>query len=72
LIVPHIARRMMGTDAQHSLPASILLGGLFALVCDDIGRTVYVGEIPLGILTSLFGAVLFAGMMMNRSQSIKR
>ena len=69
LIVPHIARRWMGTDAQNSLPASMLIGGLFALVCDDIARTLYVGEIPLGILTSLIGAVLFAVIMMSNSRS---
>jgi len=72
LIVPHIARRVMGTDAQHSLPASMLIGGIFALLCDDIGRTLYVGEIPLGILTSLIGAVLFAVMMMSSSQRFRR
>lgn len=71
LIVPHIARRVTGTDAQHSLPASILIGGIFALVCDDIARTAYVGEIPLGILTSLIGAILFA-VMLSRAQGFKR
>jgi iron complex transport system permease protein len=72
LIVPHIARRVMGTDAQNSLPAAILIGGIFALLCDDIARTLYVGEIPLGILTSLIGAVLFAAMMMSNPQGAHR
>jgi iron complex transport system permease protein len=72
LIVPHLARRAMGTDAQTALPASILIGGIFALLCDDLARTVYVGEIPLGILTSLIGAVLFAVMMMSNPQRSKR
>ena len=71
-IGPHIARRVVGTDAQNSLPASILIGGVFALLCDDVARTLYVGEIPLGILTSLIGAVLFAVLMMRGSQRFKR
>ncbi len=72
LIVPHIARRAMGTDAQHSLPASILIGGIFALLCDDLARTLYVGEIPLGILTSLIGALFFAAMMMSHPPRSRR
>lgn len=65
LIVPHIARRLIGTDAQHSLPVAMLLGGIFALVCDDLARTLFAAEIPLGIFTSFFGAILFAGLMMS-------
>lgn len=59
LIVPHIARRLFSTDARYSLPAAILLGGLFTLLCDDLARALFAGEIPLGILTSLFGALIF-------------
>ncbi|MCX7840035.1 MAG: iron ABC transporter permease, partial [Anaerolineae bacterium] len=65
LIVPHIARRLMGTDAQHSLPVAMLLGGIFALICDDLARTLFAAEIPLGIFTSLFGAILFALLLMS-------
>ncbi|MCU0519240.1 MAG: iron ABC transporter permease [Anaerolineae bacterium] len=63
LIVPQFARRIFGADAQRALPGSILLGGNFALVCDDIARVAFAGEVPLGILTSLLGATLFALMM---------
>jgi iron complex transport system permease protein len=45
----------------------MLLGGLFTLLCDDLARTLLAGEIPLGILTSLFGAVIFLGLMMSQS-----
>jgi iron complex transport system permease protein len=54
------------------LPASMLLGGIFGLVCDDLARTVLAGEIPLGILASLFGAVLFMGMMLSRNIRVER
>ncbi len=66
LIVPHIARRLVGSDAQTALPCSLLLGGLFVLMCDNISRTVLTGEIPLGILTSLIGAGVFIGLLLNR------
>jgi len=63
LIMPHIARRTFRTDARFSLPASMLLGGIFTMLCDDLARTLLAGEIPLGILTSLFGALIFLALM---------
>jgi iron complex transport system permease protein len=63
LIVPHMARRIAGSDAQKSLPVALLMGGIFALVCDNVARTLLAGEIPLGTLTSLFGAGLFILLM---------
>jgi iron complex transport system permease protein len=72
LLIPHVARRLTGADAQRALPASMLLGGTFALVCDDLARTLLPGEIPLGILASLFGAVLFMAMMLSRNVRVQR
>jgi iron complex transport system permease protein len=66
LIIPHIARRVVGSDAQRTLPAAVLLGSIFVLLCDDLARTALSGEIPLGILTSLLGAVLFLGLLISR------
>jgi iron complex transport system permease protein len=59
LIVPHIARRLFGADARHAMPAALLIGGLFGVLCDDVARTALPGEIPIGILTSLVGALFF-------------
>lgn len=72
LIVPHIARRLVGSEAQVSLPASMLIGGIFVLLCDDIARAMLSGEIPLGILTSFIGAVLFIGLLMRGSLALRR
>lgn len=66
LIIPHIARRLFRADTRYSLPASILLGGIFTLLCDDLARTLLAGEIPLGILTSLFGALTFLALMTSK------
>jgi iron complex transport system permease protein len=59
LIVPHVARRLFGADSRLTLPATLLVGGLFTLICDDLARILLAGEIPLGIITSLLGAVSF-------------
>ena len=67
LIVPHLARRLVGAESSRALPAAMLMGGLFAIVCDDIARTVIAGEIPLGILTSFIGALAFAAVIMSRN-----
>jgi iron complex transport system permease protein len=66
LIVPHLARRMFGVDTRLSLPGSMVLGGLFTVLCDDIARTLLAGEVPLGILTSMLGSALFLLLMGSR------
>lgn len=72
LIMPHIARRLFGSDTRLTLPASMLLGGIFTIVCDDLSRTLLAGEIPLGILTSLLGAAIFIVLMMSRGVKVER
>lgn len=72
LLIPHVARRLVGADARKALPASMLLGGIFAMVCDDLARILLAGEIPLGILASLFGAILFIVMMLSRNIRVQR
>ena len=71
LIVPHIARRLVGSDARRMVPASILIGGIFVLVCDDLARVALSGEIPLGILTSLFGTAVFIALLSTRRLRLK-
>lgn len=68
LIVPHIARRLFGVDTRLSLPGSMVIGGLFTVICDDIARTAMAGEIPLGILTSMLGAAFFLLLMSQRKR----
>ena len=60
LIIPHIIRLMLGSDHKVVLPASILMGSTFLLLCDDIARTVIAPrELPIGVITSLIGAPVF-------------
>jgi iron complex transport system permease protein len=72
LIVPHLARRLFGADAQMHLPGAMLIGASFTLLCDDIARTLTAGEIPLGILTSLLGAGIFMLIMTTFRVHLKR
>jgi len=71
LIVPHIARRLVGADARRLVPASIFIGGIFVLVCDDLARAALSGEIPLGILTSLFGTAVFIALLSTRRLKLR-
>lgn len=59
LIIPHLARALVGSDQRALLPASMMLGATFLLVVDDVCRSVYTTEIPLSILTSIIGLSLF-------------
>ena len=71
LIIPHISRRIFGASAEKSLPGAMLLGGIFSMLSDDLARTVFPGEIPLGILTSAIGAVLFIYLMISMGIKVR-
>lgn len=71
LIIPHVARRLFGANATYALPAAILTGGIFVLVCDTAARALLGGEIPLGVLTSFLGALGFALLMMHTGLRLK-
>jgi iron complex transport system permease protein len=71
LIVPHLARRMLGSDARFALPGSMLIGSIFLLLCDTVGRTLLSSEIPLGVLTSLVGAVLFIIILSRKKTEVE-
>lgn len=66
LIVPHIARMIVGPNYQKLLPLSILLGSSYLLLVDDIARMLTSVEIPLGILTSTIGAPFFLYLLLCR------
>ncbi len=59
LVIPHIARLLVGPNHSRLLPASILLGALFMTLMDLLARTLLATEIPVGILTALVGAPFF-------------
>jgi iron complex transport system permease protein len=60
LIVPHIARLLVGPDHSRLLPTAAVLGGIYLLAMDNIARTATQQEIPIGLLTSAIGTPIFA------------
>ena len=59
LVIPHMARRLVGNDYRRLMPASMVLGALFLLLVDDISRNLTATEIPIGILTAFIGTPFF-------------
>lgn len=59
LLVPHLARLWWGPAHGRLLPLCALLGAGFVLLADDLARSLGPGEIPLGIVTELAGALVF-------------
>lgn len=72
LVVPQIVRALDGPDARSVLPRSMLGGAIFVLVSDTLARSLFSGEIPLGIVTSLLGALSFAIMLTVRKVELAR
>ena len=59
LIIPHIARFLVGPDNRVLIPMCALLGAVFLLIVDTLCRTMMTIEIPIGIATSLIGIPIF-------------
>lgn len=68
LIIPNYARMIAGSDTSNSIPVTILLGGIFAIICDNLARALLPGEIPLGIFTALLGAFMFIGLLLKNEK----
>ena len=66
LVIPHMTRRLVGSDFRLLMPASVLAGGTFMLLVDDISRNLASMEIPIGILTAMIGAPFFLLLITRR------
>lgn len=64
LVMPHIARFLLGANHRFMLVGSVLLGGVFLLFCDTLARTSMASEIPIGIITSVFGVIIFSVVLL--------
>ena len=67
-MIPHLARGLGGADYRRLLPISALMGGCFLLLMDDLARSLMVLEIPIGVLTALFGAPFFIMLIIRRGR----
>lgn len=68
LVIPHIGRRLVGSDCRALVPASALLGGTFLLLVDDLARNLYTTELPLGVLTAVIGAPFFIYLLSRKGE----
>lgn len=67
LIVPHIARMIMGSDHKFTIPFSMILGSIVLLVADTLGRTIGGAvEIPVGVIMSIVGGPFFLYLLRKR------
>ena len=69
LLVPHIARLIVGNDTSKIVPLSLFIGALFLVVVDTFSRTMSASQIPISILTSLFGAPFFIYILRKSKRS---
>jgi len=65
LVVPHLARAWVGPDHGRLLPTALGLGAVTLLILDGVARTALPSEIPLGVLTGLFGAPAFLLLLLR-------
>lgn len=66
LVIPHMARKLVGCNYKYLLPASAILGGSFLLLVDNVSRNLFATEIPIGILTAVIGAPFFISMILRK------
>lgn len=65
LVIPHLSRRIVGSDCRRLMPMSCLFGAAFLLLVDNMARCLTAAEIPIGILTAFVGAPFFIYLMVR-------
>lgn len=65
LVIPHLSRRIVGSDCRRLMPMSCLFGAAFLLLVDNMARCLTATEIPIGILTAFVGAPFFIYLMVK-------
>lgn len=73
LVIPHLTRILWGPDHKHLLPLSLLTGSGFLILADLVARTIISPtELPIGVITSLIGAPVFAIILIGRKRKERR
>lgn len=68
LMIPHMIRLVLGSDHRLLIPAACLWGATFLVICDTLARTILAPEeLPVGVITSAFGAPFFIYLLKRRS-----
>lgn len=63
LVIPHIARMLVGPSFDRLLPTAMLMGASYLLLVDTLARTMARIEVPIGILTAVIGAPFFLWLL---------
>jgi iron complex transport system permease protein len=72
MMAPHICRLMIGSEHRTLIPATLLFGGTFLVVCDTLARTLIAPvEMPVGVITALLGGPFFIALLLNRKGSLE-
>lgn len=73
LVIPHLMRKIVGTDYRRLLTATFLGGGIFLITCDVLARTIIApNELPVGVLTGGIGGVAFIIILSQRGRLWRR
>lgn len=70
LVIPHLSRKLVGSNYRYLMPASMLAGAAFLLVVDNVSRNLLAVEIPIGILTAFIGAPFFIYLICKREKTL--
>lgn len=70
LVIPHLCRKLVGSNCRFLLPAGMLFGAIFLLLVDNLSRNLLSVEIPIGILTAFIGAPFFLFLMTRRETPV--
>ncbi len=70
LVIPHLSRKLVGSNYRYLLPASMIAGATFLLLVDNVSRNVLAVEIPIGILTAFIGAPFFIYLISKREKTL--
>lgn len=66
LIIPHFTRKLIGPGHRFLIPASVLAGASFLVLADTLARTVVKPlELPVGVITGLFGGIFFLALLLK-------
>jgi iron complex transport system permease protein len=72
LMIPHITRLIMGPDHRILLPASIIVGAIFLVVCDALARVLTgASELPVGVITAIAGGPFFIFLLRRKKMNYK-
>lgn len=68
LVIPHLARKIVGNDYRRLMPCTMITGAAFMLIVDNISRNLLAVEIPIGIITAFIGAPFFIFLICRKER----